>query len=161
MRAPFPASSTAWLTALTVALLVSGCSSSAPSRAEADVPWIGMVPGDARTFDGPSGELLLVFVDETYAIDGTNASALTWRLGGDNTKDYTTDYFVEDDDGTVWWYGRKGSWRAGRRGEEPREVDIVAHRAQFGDRTVTLSEDGGPVQVELPDGVYRSSGGSS
>ena len=93
-----------------------------------------------------------MYVDETYAMDGTNASALTWKLG----EKYTTDYVVEDDDGTLWWYGRKGSWRAGRKGEEPREVRILDHRATFGDRVITLSDDGGPVQVELPDGVYLS-----
>jgi hypothetical protein len=138
-----------------VALLVlalAGCSSSAPSPPEPDPSWLAMVPGDVRTFDGLGGELVLIFVDETYDIDGTYASALTWKLGDD----YTTDYFVEDDDGTVWWYGRRGSWRAGRSGEEPREVDIVDHRARFGDLVVTLSEDDGPVQVETPDGIYTS-----
>ena len=131
-------------------LLLAGCSSSASSLPEPDPSWLAMVPGDVRTFDGPGGELVLTFVDETYDIDGTYASALNWKLGDD----YTTDYFVEDDDGTVWWYGRKGSWRAGRGGEEPREVDIVDDRAPFGDLVVTLSEDEGPVQVETPDGVY-------
>ena len=133
--------------ALLVVLLASCRPASSPP--EPDPSWLAMVPGDVRTFDGPGGELVLIFVDETYYIDGTYASALTWKLGDA----YTTDYFVEDD-GTVWWYGRKGSWRAGRSGEEPREVDIVDHRAAFGDLVVTLSEDDGPVQVETPDGVY-------
>jgi hypothetical protein len=133
-------------------LLMTACSSpSSPTSPEPDPSWLAMMPGDVRTFDGPGGELVLIFVDETYDIDGTYASALTWKLGDD----YTTDYFVEDDDGTVWWYGRKGSWRAGRDGEEPREVEIVEHRAPFGDFVVTLSEDG-PVQVETRDGVFTS-----
>ena len=109
-----------------------------------------MVPGDARTFDGPGGELVLIFVDETYAIGGTDASALTWKLGDH----YTTDYVVQGEDGAVRWYGRRGSWRAGRHGDEPRPVQIVDHRATFGDRVVVLSEDGGPVQLETPDGIY-------
>jgi hypothetical protein len=138
-------------------LLLAGCSSTAPSSTAPSPPgpnpsWLAMVPGDVRTFDGPGGELVLIFVDETYDIDGTYASALTWKLGDD----YTTDYFVENDDGTVWWYGRRGSWRVGRNGEKPREVDIVDHRARFGDLVVTLSENDGPVQVETPDGVYTS-----
>ena len=134
-------------------LLLAGCSSSSPpSPPEPDRTWLGMVPGDARAFDGPGGEVLLIYVDETYYMYGTNASALTWELGDD----YTTDYFVEDDDGTIWWYGRRGSWRAGRRGEEPRRVDVVDHRARFGDLVITLSEDDAPVQVETPDGVYTS-----
>lgn len=109
-----------------------------------------MEPGDALTFHGPGGELVLIFVDETYDIDGSYASALTWKLGDD----YTTDYFVEDDDGTLWWYGRKGSWRAGRRGENPRKVDIADHRVTFGDRTITRSGNGDTVRVETPEGVY-------
>ena len=133
-------------------LVLAGCSSSpAPSPPDPAAPtsWLGMVPGDARPFHGSGGELILIYVDETYAIDRTNASALTWALG----EDYTTDYFEEDDDGTLWWYGRRGSWRAGKHGEEPRELDIVDHRVTFGDRTITLSDDG-PVQLETPDGVY-------
>ena len=126
-------------------LLLAGCAS-ASTPPEPDQSWLAMAPGDVRTFDGPGGELVLIFVDGTYA------SALTWKRGDD----YTTDYFVEDDAGTVWWYGREGEWRAGRAGEEPREVDIVDHRARFGDLVVTLSEDHGPVQVETPDGVYTS-----
>lgn len=38
--------------ALLVLLLV-GCSSSTPSPPEPDRTWLGMVPGDARAFDGP------------------------------------------------------------------------------------------------------------
>ena len=133
-------------------LLLAGCSTPASSPPEPDPSWLGMMPGDVRSFDGPGGEMLLIFVDETYDIDGTYASALTWELGDD----YTTDYFVEDEEGRVWWYGRKGSWRAGRGGEEPREVDVVDHRARFGHLVVTLSEDDGPVQVQTPDGVYTS-----
>lgn len=133
-------------------LALTACSSSAPAAAP-DVPpksWLGMAPGDARSFEGPAGELILIAVDETYAIDGTNASAVTWELGDR----YTTDYYVQDDDGTVWWYGRKGSWRAGRGGEGPREVP-VADTVTFGDRTITLGDDG-PTQLETPDGVFTS-----
>lgn len=136
-------------------LLLAGCSSAEPEP-EPDRSWLAMAPGDALAFDGPGGELVLVFVDETYDIDGTYVSALTWRLGED---DYTTDYFVEDDDGTLWWYGRRASWRAGRGGEEPRELAIVEHRVTFGDRVITLSGDGEPVEVETPDGVFTVRGG--
>jgi len=139
-------------------LLLAGCSSSSPEPAPApttDEPgrtWIGMVPGDAIAYHGPAGELVLIYVDETYSIDHVNASALTWKLGED---DYTTDYFLEDDDGTLWWYGRRGSWRASGHGKQPREVPIVDHQVTFGDRTITLSDDdGGPVQLETPEGVF-------
>lgn len=136
-------------------LLLAGCASSEPTVAPpvddvAPTTWLGMNPGDARAFDGPGGELVLIAVDETYTIGDVNASATTWKHGDD----YTTDYWLEDDDGTLWWYGRRGSWRAGRNGEKPREVEIVDGRAQFGDRAITVSEDDGPVQLETPDGVY-------
>ena len=117
--------------------------------------WLAMAPEDTRTFDGPGGKLLLIYVDETYAIADVNASALTWKLGND----YTTDYFVEDDSGDLWWYGRRGSWRAGRHGEKPRLMLDAATAdertvVEFKDLAVTLEKGHGPVQVETPQGVY-------
>ena len=143
-------------TALVVlVLLVAGCSSSASSDGPttdtaAPTAWIGMNPGDARAFDGPGGEVVLIYVDETYDVGADDyASATTWKHGDD----YTTDYWIEDADGTLWWYGRKGEWRAGRNGDEPREVRVVDGQATFGDRTVTIGDDG-PTEVETPDGTY-------
>jgi hypothetical protein len=109
-----------------------------------------MDPGDARTLTGPAGELVLLVADETYWIDGEYASALIWKRG----TSYTTDYYLQDDDGAVWWYGRRGSWRAGRHGEQPREIALDAGVATFGDRAITVGDDG-PTQVETPEGVFR------
>ena len=141
-------------------LLVAGCSSDespspAPAPSQAQDSWLAMGPEDVRAFDGPGGELLLIFVDETYDIDGTYASALTWKLG----EDYTTDYFVEDESGSLWWYGRKGSWRAGRHGEQPRLVLDAATAdkrtvVELDDLAVTLQQGSGPVRVETPQGAY-------
>lgn len=142
-------------------LLAAGCTSdespsSAPAPSQAQDSWLAMAPEDVRAFDGPDGQLLLIFVDETYDIDGTYASALTWKLAAD----YTTDYFVEDDSGSLWWYGRKGSWRAGRQGEQPRLVLDAATAeertlVELGDLAVTLERGTGPVRVETPQGVYE------
>lgn len=143
------------LVALLALLLLAGCGSSESSDASSPPPttWIGMQPGDARAFDGPGGEVVLIYVDETYDIGADDyASALTWSHGGE----YTTDYWIQDDDGTLWWYGRKGDWRAGKNGEEPREVSLDDGTATFSDRVITLSEDG-PSQVETPHGKYTSS----
>lgn len=138
--------------AVLLLLVLAGCSSApvTPAPDPASDSWIALVPGDARVFDGPAGELVLIYIDETYAIDGVNASALTWELDDH----YTTDYFHQDDDGAVWWYGRRGSWRAGRHGEEPRRIEVDGGRARFGDRTIVLSEGGDPVRVETPDGEF-------
>jgi hypothetical protein len=132
--------------------LVGGCGSSGSSSpapaATRPTSWLGMDPGDARAFTGPAGRLVLIVADETYDIDGAYASALIWKHGSH----YTTDYWLQADDGTLWWYGRKGSWRAGRHGEQPRSVPLGT-TATFGDRTLTLGTDG-PTQVETPDGVF-------
>lgn len=142
------------LAVLVLVLLVAGCSSpdppADPQPDAAPTSWLGMDPGDARAFDGPGGELVLIYVDETYDVGADGyASAITWQHG----EHYTTDYWVEDDDGTIWWYGRRGTWRAGRDGEEPREVPVVDGRVTFGDRTVTVSDDG-PSEAETSDGTY-------
>ena len=134
--------------------LVAGCSSSEPADpVVAPDSWLGMAPGDAREFHGPGGTLVLIAVDETYFIDGANTSATTWELGSS----YTTDYWLEDDDGTLWWYGSKGAWRAGKHGEQPREVPLDGDTATFGDRTITLGDDG-PTQLETPEGAYVPAG---
>lgn len=141
--------------AAVVLVLVAGCSSSEPTPSPTSPPtsWLGMDPGDARAFHGPGGTLVLIAVDETYSVDGENASATTWALGSS----YTTDYWVQDDDGTLWWYGRKGSWRAGRHGEQPREVPLDNRTVIFGDRTITLGDDG-PTRLETPEGNYAPAG---
>lgn len=135
-------------------LALTACSSQPSAVVAPPVSWVGMDPGDARTFSGPGGRIVLLVADETYSIDGTYASALIWKHG----RDYTTDYYVQDDGGALWWYGRKGSWRAGRHGEQPREVPLDDDVARFGDRSITLSDDG-PVQLETRDGVYTPRGG--
>ena len=112
-----------------------------------------MQPGDARVFTGPAGELTLIYVDETYDIDGEYTSALTYEHDGA----YVTDYFIVAGD-DLEWYGRKGSWRAGRGGEAPRPVSLAAGTASFGDITLTLSPDGPPSSVETPDGVFLAEG---
>jgi hypothetical protein len=137
---------------VSLAFALAACSSApAASPTPTDPPsWLGMDPGDARAFSGPSGRLVLLVADETYSIDGTYASALIWKHG----THYTTDYYVQAPDGSLWWFGRKGAWHAGRHGEQKREVDLDHGTATFGDRAITPGEDG-PVQLQAPDGIYR------
>lgn len=113
--------------------------------------WLGLQPGDARNYSGDAGELTLIYVDETYSVDGENVSALTYE----HDDRYITDYFLETSSG-IAWYGRKGAWRAGRDGEAPRPVPLDDDTATFGDITITLSSDGPPSSVETPDGVFTA-----
>ncbi|RYI98779.1 MAG: hypothetical protein EON52_27425, partial [Actinomycetales bacterium] len=64
-------SSLTWLLPL-VALLAACSSSSDETVPTPDPPstWIGLQPGDARTYSGDAGQLTLIYVDETYFIDG-------------------------------------------------------------------------------------------
>ncbi|GAB6986935.1 hypothetical protein [Nocardioides pyridinolyticus] len=130
-------------------LLLAACSSD-PAPSSPAPTWLGLQPGDARSFTGDAGELTLIYVDETYAIDGVNASAVTYE----HDDRYVTDYFLESA-GDLEWYGRRGEWRAGRRGETPRPVSLEDDTVTFGDITITLSPDG-PTSVETPDGVFRA-----
>ena len=146
---------------LLVLLLLSPLAACASSPSADPVPspslppstWLGLQPGDARALAGPAGELVLVYVDETYSIGDVNASALTFEHDGE----YVTDYFVESGD-DLEWYGRRGSWRVGRDGETPRPVPLDDGTATFGDITITLSPDG-PTSVETPAGVFTADGG--
>jgi hypothetical protein len=140
---------------LPLVLVLAACSSPdspdpAPPPMSPPPTWIGLQPGDARNLTGDAGQLTLIYVDETYFIAGVNASALTYE----HDDQYVTDYFTEDD-GELWWYGRKGSWRAGRGGGDPRPVPFVDDTVTFGDITITLSDDG-PSEVETPDGVFEA-----
>lgn len=144
--------------ALLALVLLAGCSSSdaqtpAEGPTDAATSWLGIQPGDARAFDGPGGQLVLIYVDETYDVGADDYASATTLSHGDHA---TTDYWIQDDDGTLWWYGRKGEWRAGKNGEEPREVSLADGTATFDDVVITLSGDG-PTQVETPHGVYTPS----
>ena len=94
---------------------------------------------------------MLIFVDETYAIEARQRIRAHLEAGGW----CTTDFFAEGGDGILWWFGRRGSWRAGRHGEEPREVDIVGHRAEFGDLVITFSEEGAGAAGDAGRGLHE------
>ena len=141
---------------LLLLLALSACSSSEddpPPDPGASPPstWIGLQPGDAVNLTGDAGQLTLIYVDESYVVDGTNVSALTFEH--DDT--YVTDYFTEHE-GVLYWYGRRGEWRAGRDGETARQVAVEGDVVHFGDIAITLADDGPPTQVETPDGVFTA-----
>lgn len=141
------------LAVIAVMFALAACGSSAPPLAS-PVPtsWLAMSPGDAVALQGPGPDLIVVYVDETYSINGVDASAVTAAWGDT----YVTDYFTQDRDGTVWWYGRKGEWRAGKHEEQPRLVRAagVTKPVVFGDMSYAAEGSLGVMSVVTQHGTY-------
>jgi hypothetical protein len=128
-------------TALLLAALfaAAGCGAShhAQSRFSARVtnPWFPLVPGSVYRYRGvkdgePSREVMRV-THRTRTIDGAQTVAVSdlLYLRG-RLEERTTDYYAQDDKGTVWYFGEDtaeldrngdvkdtaGSWLAGKDG---------------------------------------------
>ena len=83
-----------------------------------DNPWLALDPGTSRVYevDGETtGRLTLAVRDDPVSIAGVGTTAVA-RTGPDGAT--TLDYFAQDRDGNVWWFGREGVWRAGEQGAE-------------------------------------------
>ena len=136
------------LIALAVLLLAAaGCGSSKPRTFSANVtnPWFPLKPGSVYVYRGvkdgkPSRELMTV-TDNTRVIDGALTRAVDDRLFLNGAlEEKTTDWYTQDNDGNVWYYGEKtaeldpsgkvksteGSWLAGVNGAEP-GIFMYAH----------------------------------
>lgn len=77
-----------------------------------DNPWLPLTPGRTWTYDvvGVEGaHSLTVEVEDGPEIAGVATTAQV-STEGDET---TTDWFAQDTDGNVWWFGREGEWQAG------------------------------------------------
>ncbi|WP_205471412.1 hypothetical protein [Nocardioides sp. SYSU D00038] len=131
MRAPAGA---ALLVAVAVAL--AGCGSASPPSgptgvdeltiptprpdpddfvAEVDNRWLPLEPGATWTYDvtgGAADERTVTVSDDRLEVAGVATTAVTTREGPETT----TDYFAQDRDGNVWWFGRAGEWVAGEDG---------------------------------------------
>lgn len=132
--------------ALLVGALLTACMSQATDTASES--WLGINPGDAQVFHGSTGDLILVYVDETYDVAGEYVSALTWEEDGA----YTTDFFLEDGN-QVWWYGRRGVWRVGKNSEQRKLAGDRTKTVTFGDRSLILGPEG-PTMLNTPRGSY-------
>lgn len=104
-----------------------------------DNPWFPLEPGSRQrwTIDGePEGGLRVeVLAGPRTAGVATTAVRTTATLdpagGGGWSADLGTDYYGQDRDGNVWWFGHEGEWRAGVDGAEAGLV--VPARPRTGD----------------------------
>jgi hypothetical protein len=85
--------------------------------AAVDNPWLALTPGrtwDYQVVDVEGAHELTVSVEEGPEITGI---ATTARVGTESGET-TTDWFAQDHEGNVWWFGREGEWQAGADGAE-------------------------------------------
>ncbi|WP_284533565.1 hypothetical protein [Nocardioides sp. T2.26MG-1] len=84
---------------------------------EVDNPWFPLEPGDTWVYavsDAGGSHRMTVTVAPGPEIAGV---ATTSRVSTEPSR-VVTDWFAQDEDGNVWWFGREGSWRAGDAGAE-------------------------------------------
>jgi len=148
----------ALLTALALVLALSGCgTASDPSPPTGideltiptpsadpddfvdvvDNPWFPLLPGSTWTYQvirSTGAADLVVTVAPGPVVGGVSTTARVSREDGV----VTTDWYAQDNDGNVWWFGRDGVWRAGTDGAEA-GLAMAAHpRIGDGYRTAYL-----------------------
>jgi hypothetical protein len=135
--------------ALVLALLVvaaAGCNSEKRTfSANVTNPWFPLKPGSIYVYRGvkdgkPSREVMTV-TDKVRVIDGAASRGVDDELFlAGNLEEKTTDWYTQDNDGDVWYYGEKtaelnpdgsvknteGSWLAGVDGAKP-GIFMFAH----------------------------------
>jgi hypothetical protein len=120
-------------------LVAAGCGSSSPRfSAEITNQWFPLRPGSVWVYRGvkdgePSREVMRV-TNRTRTIDGARCAAIDDKLYlRGRLEERTTDWYTQDDDGNVWYYGEQtaeldtngkvktteGSWTAGVNGAKP------------------------------------------
>lgn len=106
-------------------------------------PYFPLVPGTTRVYQGGDETIVVQVTDQTTAIEGVPAIAVRDTVTvGDEVVEDTVDWFAQDRDGTVWYFGEisqefeegelvslEGSWKAGRDGAKPGIVMLADPRA--------------------------------
>jgi len=131
-----------------LALLAAGCGSSGPPySANVTNEWFPLAPGSVYRYRGvkdgePSREVMTV-THRTRTLDGAETIVvkdLLYLRG--RLEERTRDYYTQDDDGNVWYFGedtaeldakgrvttREGTWHAGVDGAKP-GIFMYAHPA--------------------------------
>ena len=83
-----------------------------------DNPWLALAPGTSRSYEvtgATTGRLTLTVRDDPVTVAGVVTTAVARTDPGGAT---TVDYFAQDRDGNVWWFGREGVWQAGEQDAE-------------------------------------------
>lgn len=99
-----------------------------------DNAWFPLPPGRTWTYevvDSGGAHRLRVSVAAGPVVAGVDTTARVSAEVGT----VATDWFAQDDDGNVWWFGRKGEWRAGSDGARAGLVMPERPRAGDGFRT--------------------------
>jgi hypothetical protein len=131
-----------------LALLAAGCGSSGPTySANVTNEWFPLAPGSVYRYRGvkdgePSREVMTV-THRTRTLDGAETIVVkdVLYLRG-KLEERTRDYYTQDDDGNVWYFGedtaeldakgrvttREGTWHAGVDGAKP-GIFMYAHPA--------------------------------
>lgn len=133
--------------------------------AAVDNPWLPLAAGaqwEYRVEDEFGRHRMLVTVAGGPTVAGVPTTEVR-RLeqGRETVAGEITDYYAQDRDGNVWWFGREGEWRAGEAGAEaglampadPRFGDGFRTAVAVGvdERARVTSVDGG---TEVPAGTY-------
>jgi len=126
--------------------VAAGCGSSKRTfSANVNNPWFPLKPGSIYVYRGvkdgkPSRDVMTV-TDKVRIIDGAPARAIDDELFlAGALEEKTTDWYTQDNDGNVWYYGEKtaeldpsgkvtsteGSWTAGVNGAKP-GIFMFAH----------------------------------
>ncbi|MBA2953997.1 hypothetical protein GON03_06670 [Nocardioides sp. MAH-18] len=135
---PSPGTARALLAALAMVLTVTGCgTASDPSPPTGideltvptpspdpddfvdavDNPWFPLPPGSTWSYQvigAVDATDLLVTVAPGPVVSGVATTARVSRADGV----VATDWYAQDTDGNVWWFGRDGEWRAGEEGAQ-------------------------------------------
>lgn len=82
-----------------------------------DNPWLPLATGATWTYrltGGTAGLRTVTVLPQPVTVAGVATTAVRT----DTTDGELVDYFAQDRQGNVWWFGREGEWRAGEDGAE-------------------------------------------
>jgi hypothetical protein len=86
-----------------------------------DNPWLPLPVGATWEYavTGAHPGRAVVTTAEGPDIEGVATTAVrSVTVPEDGSRSVTTDFYAQDDDGNVWWFGRLGEWQAGADGAE-------------------------------------------